>query len=141
MVLEIFIPGIPTPKQSVRFDFKNKRTYQPAKVEQKAHSMAWIIKEQLPYDFTPFTGPVKILLLHYIFPPLKSFSKKKLKAIQEGETIYKTTKPDITDNLAKMLFDCMEGFVYLNDSQVCSMDRVSKYYGMIPGIKLVIQGE
>ena len=54
---------------------------------------------------------------------------------------YKTTKPDITDNLAKMLFDCLEGIVYINDSQICEMYDVKKIYGFQPGIYLTIEGE
>jgi Holliday junction resolvase RusA-like endonuclease len=157
MKLKLKILGIPVPKQSVKFkniiDKKtgeiiiNEKTgkpiimkYQPTELETHFKNVSIYIKSQLPANFKPFTGGVRVLYLGYVFPPLKSFSKKKLKKIDDGEIIYKTTKPDLIDNLNKGLFDAMEGIVYLNDSQVCEFDgKVRKYYGNRP--KIIIELE
>ena len=160
MILNFEFPGIPTAKQSVRVgpvynksgepvvytgkDGKNKvliRKYKGKKIEDKERSLVALIKEQLPADFKIWVRGVKVLKLTYIFPPLKGFSKKAMNDIALGRTHYKTTKPDITDNLAKMLFDCLEGIVYINDSQICEMYDVKKIYGFQPGIYLTIEGE
>lgn len=55
----------------------------------------------------------------------KAFSKKK----RAEDTIhYKTTKPDLQDNLNKALFDALEGVVWERDQNVVAMDNLKKYY-------------
>jgi len=161
MILEIEIPGVPMPKQSVRAHpvynrngepviYQDKRSgrkkvlirhHQPKDITDREKTIAFMIQEQLPDGFLPFQGPVAINRLHYVFPPLSSFSQKKMSEIAAGKIHPKTTKPDITDNLAKMIFDCMEGIIYLNDSQVWSQADVRKYYGFRPGIYITIEGD
>jgi Holliday junction resolvase RusA-like endonuclease len=41
---------------------------------------------------------------------------------------FKTTKPDLQDNLNKPLFDALEGLVWERDQNVVAMDDVKKYY-------------
>ena len=135
------ILGEPKPKQSARFCKVGKfmRAYQTADVKRNEGDIRLQIISQLPKGFEPFTGGVIIKKLHYVFPVPKGFSKSKLTAIQMGEIFYKTTKPDLTDNLSKGLFDAMQGIVFLNDSQVCSMDNVKKYYGIQPRVEIEIE--
>lgn len=160
MILKLEIPGTPTPKQSVRanpvydrnglpviYDDRKSgkrrvliKYHQPKEIKQKERYIAFVIKHQLPENFQILNGPIFIRRLDYIFPPLRSFSQKKYSEIARGRIYHKTTSPDITDNLAKMLFDVMEGIIYLNDSQVCEMASVRKIYGLKPGIYLTIEG-
>ena len=159
MILKFEFPGIPTAKQSVRSspiynkkgepviyfgkDGKKKvliRQHKDKKIENKERAIVSMIKEQLPQGFKIWAQGVIVLSLTYIFPPLKGFSKKAMADIAVGRIHHKTTKPDITDNLAKMLFDCLEGIVYINDSQICEMHDVKKIYGFSPGIYLTIEG-
>lgn len=139
MIFEIL--GEPKPKQSARFCKVGKfmRSYQTADVKRTEGDIRLQIISQLPKGFEPTAKPIKITKLHYIFSIPKGFTKSKLKAIQMGEIFYKSTKPDLTDNLAKGLFDAMQGIVFINDSQICSMDNVKKYYGITP--KIVIEME
>jgi Holliday junction resolvase RusA-like endonuclease len=71
---------------------------------------------------------VKVL---FVFPPLKSWSKKKRLELESGAIIYKITKPDLTDNLMKGLFDAMNGISFTDDSRVCKVES-EKIYGLIP---------
>lgn len=158
MEILLVLPGTPTAKQSVRvspvynkkgepvtFLDKNSgkkrvliRHHQPKELTEKEQNYKLMIQTQIGPDFKPLQGGVAVSV-DFVFPPLKSFSKKKLAAIEAGAIVYKTTKPDITDNLSKMLFDAMEGLVYLNDSQVCVMYSVRKYYGFKPMIRVLLK--
>jgi Holliday junction resolvase RusA-like endonuclease len=145
-MIKLTIPGIPQPKQSSRFriaKMNNGRSipvsYQTKEVKDNERSIKMIINEQLPQDFKPFTKGVIVKKLHYVFPPLKTASKQQLFLIDCGQIIYKTTKPDLTDNLQKGLFDAMEGIVFMNDSQVCSIYDLKKYYGYNPRIEIELE--
>lgn len=144
-VLKFVIPGSPKPKQSARFRITKGRggqqfihSYQTKEVQDEERSIRLIIKEQLPKDFEILRDGVKINKLHYVFPPLSSHSKKILAQIEAGVLVYKTTKPDLDSNLNKGLFDAMEGIVFLNDSQVCEINNLKKYYGFEPRTEIEI---
>ncbi|MCG1009240.1 RusA family crossover junction endodeoxyribonuclease [Salinicoccus sp. ID82-1] len=64
--------------------------------------------------------------LTFVFTPPKSYTKKKLKAIQEGALRYQK-KPDL-DNLAKGILDALNQTVYKDDSQIVELN-VKKQYG------------
>ena len=145
MKLKFIIPGIPQAKQSARFRIAgqgNKRfimSYQKKEVKDEERSIKLIIKEQLPAGFQMLTCGVRITKLHYIFPPLKTFNKKIMWQLQQGQIVPKTTKPDLSDNLNKGLFDAMQGIVFANDSQVYEMDNLRKYYGLEPRTEVEIE--
>ncbi|AGO48590.1 RusA-like Holliday junction resolvase [Cellulophaga phage phi46:3] len=134
-MLTLIILGTPTPKQSARFRIiKGKKgnfvsSYQKKSVKDAAKSIADQIREQLPKGFEIIDSPIQMDIL-FVFPPLKSWSKKKLKQLEDGETIYKDTKPDI-DNTTKNLLDAMEKLVFANDSRICRI-RIQKIYGFKP---------
>lgn len=98
-----------------------------------------LIKLQLPNDFEMFQKEIVITQLDFIFPPLKSFSKKKLKLLEDGIVIPKTTKPD-GDNLEKFLWDAMQGVVLTNDSIIFYREKVIKRYGLVPGYIVKMKG-
>jgi len=138
--MRIIIYGDPKAKQSAKFAKIGKfiKSYQPKSVVQNEKNIRAQVLEQLPEDFRPFTENVIVTKLHFVFSPLKGFSKKKIKLIEDGVIVYKNTKPDLTDNLSKSLFDAMEGVVYDNDSRIVAMDNLKKYYGFRPRIELEI---
>lgn len=126
-------------KKSFKID-----TFQDKKTESNELWVKWNIVAQLPFGFKLFTGPIIIHKLHYIFSYTLKARKEYNKLLQttdfrKMEPIYKTTKPDIPDNLNKMVFDAMEMVVYVNDSQVIGMDNLRKYYGEQP--KIIIELE
>jgi Holliday junction resolvase RusA-like endonuclease len=134
MMLKLKILGVPMAKQSFRFT-RSGRKYQPAEVGRYENNIQAQIISQLPENWEPFAGPVKVVTLVYTFLYLKSQKRYATEKI----LIPKTTKPDLTDNLNKSLFDAMQSIVYVNDSQVWAMDDVKKIYGPIPGIDLVME--
>jgi Holliday junction resolvase RusA-like endonuclease len=84
-------------------------------------------------------GGIIINRLHYVFPPPKSIKKSLLHQIEGGGIVPKTTRPDLTDNLQKGLIDSMHGIVFLDDSQICEMNNVKKYYGLRPRIEIELE--
>lgn len=132
MILKFDILGEPFSKQSFRFARRGNyiHKYQPKSIVVKEDGVSWQILNQLPRGFVPTTEAVELDIV-YIFPPLKSWSKKKLAELESGKKMYKTTKPDLQDNLCKGLCDAMEGIVFINDSQICSL-RSEKVYGLTP---------
>jgi len=147
MKLILTIPGIPKPKQSARFSIlpggKNGKgfihKYQKKEVIENENNIKMTVVSQLPEGFQPFRNPVKVNKLHYIFPPTKGMRKRDIARIEAQEIVYKSTKPDLTDNLQKGLFDALEGIIFLNDSQICSINNLKKYYGFTPGIVLELE--
>lgn len=139
MKLKFEILGEPFSKQSFRFARRGKHIhkYQPKAIVVKENGVAWQIINQLPKGFIPTTEAINLELV-FVFPPLKNWSKKKIAQLEEGNTIYKTTKPDLQDNLCKGVCDAMEGIVFINDSQICSL-RSKKVYGLTPKTLLTIE--
>lgn len=140
--MRLTILGVPQPKQSARFKSikaGNKtfiKAYKDDKVEINERNIRYDVKSQLPNGFKPFDTALAVKVL-FVFPPLKTFSTKTLEEMEAGKRIYKTTKPDLTDNLMKGLFDAMEGVVYINDSRVCKISS-AKLYGKVPRIEIEI---
>lgn len=121
--------GVPMPKQSVRA--ANGHFWQPKEKVERMNDYIRQIKEQLPEGFKPFEKEVHLTKFHCIFPPLKSFHKEKGKmdAIRNGEIFYKTSRPDLIDNLKKLAFDSMSGLVLKDDSIIVTENNTAKYYG------------
>jgi Holliday junction resolvase RusA-like endonuclease len=130
MSLRFEILGNPCAKQSARFT-KSGIKYQPKEVIQNADNIRSQIVIQLPKDFQIIDGPVKVATV-YIFPPLKSFTKKMKQFIANGGLIIKSTKPDL-DNLEKAINDAMQGVVLVNDALISRVVK-GRYYGMTPKI-------
>jgi len=123
------------PHQSVRVT-RRGFTYQPKKIKDYKNTIQIMVREQLPDHFCliPKGTAISINKLHYIFEYPKSFSKVKQK-----NTIFKTTKPDLHDNLNKALFDALEGVVWEQDQNVCLMKDVRKIYGDANKIQIEIE--
>jgi Holliday junction resolvase RusA-like endonuclease len=142
--MKLIIIGIPKSKQSARFRaITSKATgktfvtsYQKKEVVENEKNIAFDVKSQLPMGFIPFDEAIGVKIL-YVFPLLSSFNKKQKEIIDANGIIYKDTKPDLTDNLNKGLFDACEGILYTNDSRICKVES-TKIYGTKPRIELEI---
>jgi len=139
--MKFIILGVPKSKQSFRYAVAGKfvRKYQPIEVEKEEGNIRSQIINQLPKDFQPFSGGIRISRCWFVFPPLKSWSKKKLEAAELLGGLFKTTAPDLADNLMKGLMDAMQGVVFINDSQICAIDNVKKIYGLKPLIEIELE--
>ena len=141
MKLLLSIIGEPKPKQSARFYHAGAfvKSYQTADVKANESNIKMQVISQLPADFLVTARPIKVTKLHYVFSPPKKTTKRDMKAIEAGELVYKATKPDLTDNLNKGVFDALQGIIYTNDSQIISMDDVKKIYGHRPRIDIELE--
>ena len=134
---EFFFKISPRAKQSARFAKVGKfmRSYTSKKTRDYEKNLSLQALSQ--FKEKPLAGALKVNV-SFRFAPLSNFPKYKLNMLEKGEIIYKTTKPDLTDNLCKALFDALEGIVFLNDSQICDV-KSEKIFSMEPGIKLMIE--
>ncbi|WP_062701527.1 RusA family crossover junction endodeoxyribonuclease [Chryseobacterium indologenes] len=142
--IKLKIIGIPVAKQSVRSGISRTKFgklfiqhYQPEKIKQKERNFAFDVKSQLPKDFKPFRTGISVKAT-FIFPPLKNFTLKKLKELESGAKIYKTTRPDLHDNLMKLTMDAMNGIVFKDDSLIVKVES-EKIYGLTPCVELEFQ--
>lgn len=135
--LVFVIPGIPKPKQSMKFT-KRGFSYQPKEVVEMERNLKYDIRQQLPLGHIPFDCPLA-LGVTFIFPPPSGWSKKKMAELQSGKKIYKYTKPDLQDNLFKGVCDAMNGIVYIDDSRICQLLLSEKIYGTTPQTIIVIE--
>ena len=125
--------------QSVRFCRigEHVRTYQPKYNTDWKSYIRLSASVQLPEIWQSLEGPLALEVL-FIFSPLRSFPKKTLQAIAAGNRVYKSTKPDLTDNLLKGLCDALTGICWRDDSQICKVNSC-KYFGLDPMIKLMVK--
>lgn len=143
--IKLILYGQPISKQSVRQgrSWSGKKIfYQPAKYKIKAKDYYYQVLKQLPKDFKMFTEKVYIEELKFCFEPLAAHKKsKKISAfLSSGGEIEKTTKPDLSDNLKKLLFDTFSGLVFKDDSLICRENNVSKVYAITAKIEITIKG-
>ncbi len=117
------------------------KTYQDTHTEKRKEFYRMAIRPQLPKGFTVFTEEVHIVKADFIFAPLASFPKWKKEAISKGEIVYKTTRPDLPDNLKKLAYDAISGVIWQDDGLICSENNIRKIYGATPCIKITIRGK
>lgn len=126
---------LPQPKQSFRARAVRGETekedkvigYTEAEIKKYQKALVWEMRSQIKPPVVRLTGPLK-LEVTYVFPFLKSHTKSQREAVAGGATLWKDTKPDVTDNLNKPVADAMEGLIMANDSQIAQI-LASKMYG------------
>ncbi len=137
--LKLTIPGEPMAVQSMKVARAGKfiRKYQPkAVVNWKAYIRTYIATT-LPDGWEPLRGALFVKYT-FVFPILKSASKRTKEAIRCGEKVYKATRPDLSDNLKKGLNDALNGLVWNDDSQIAK-EKAEKIYGDVPRIEIVVR--
>lgn len=128
--------GEPTSKQSARFRgfMKGKKvivqSYQKKEIKDMEKATKYKALSQLPADHELYDSAIGVKVL-FVFTPLKSWTKAKEQQLKDGLKIYKDTKPDLTDNLMKGVFDALEKVVFTNDSRVAKVES-EKIYGFEP---------
>ena len=114
----------PIGKARPRFDSRTGRVYTPTATRSFEEKVKWSFTSKYNIATEPSTKPFKAKIIA-IFKPAESLSKKK-----HEELIYKLNyakKPDV-DNIAKIILDSLNGFVYKDDSQVTEL-LIKKDYG------------
>lgn len=99
--------------------------YEDSELKALRETYTWLLKKYKPRQ--PFIGAVR-LTVKYGFPMIKG----------KYHGAPKTTKPD-TDNLQKLIKDCMTevGF-WKDDAQVYS-ETIEKYYSNHSGIRIILE--
>jgi len=97
-VIEIIVPGEPTPKQSFRIGYRG-RHFQPARIRAAQDQVAWCAEEAMAGE-PPLTGPVSVVA---------TFARKSRR------------RTDL-ENLWKLTGDALEGIVYDNDAQIVHLE-------------------
>lgn len=135
--INLTILGKPIAKQRPRFFRRGDYVGTYNNQETEEGRWIWEARNQLPYDVhhNPLTGPI-ILRATFIMPITKAFSKAKIQTITNGVWIPHIKRPDL-DNLIKWVKDCLNGWLWKDDSQVYQI-KSTKRYGMEAMTKIEI---
>lgn len=99
------------------------RFYEPTRLAAARELLTLHLKMHRPKE--PFTGPVK-LTVRWCFPKGRH---------KEG---WKVTRPD-TDNLEKLLKDCMTDVGFWKDDALVCVEHVEKVWAKRPGIFIRVE--
>lgn len=138
----------PLAKQSTRF--AKGRAYTDTKYLEWQKRFMWLAKQKPKFSKARFTRGVS-MVVHYHYPFKNSMPSLKTmyawdKAKQEKEgvaisgtgAIFKTTRPDVTDNLNKLLLDTLTKLGTLKDDSIVVSFTASKFYAEKPVIFIEI---
>lgn len=138
-MISIIIPGEARGKGRPRFARRGKfvATYTDEKTANYENLVAWAGAQAMK-GRAPLGCAVNVSLCVHTAPPA-SWSKKKQSLALAGE-IFPTTKPD-ADNIQKILYDALNGIVWVDDKQIVTV-AFKKRYAEIPGVVLdVVEAE
>ena len=132
MNLELNYNIRPLAHQSVKLT-KTGHTYTPKNVKKYKAEIIKQTKLQLPKEFKIIESerPIFIEELHYIFKYPSNWRKH-----QKSKFTYRIASPDLLDNINKAFIDALEGVVFENDKNICSVRNLKKYYGENYGIRI-----
>lgn len=128
-MIEFFMPIIPptTTHQQKQVTIRNGKPifYEPAELQSARSKLTANLGKYTPKK--TYTGAVR-LMTKWCFPITGKH--------RDGE--YKTTKPD-TDNLQKLLKDCMTDLGFWNDDALVASEITEKFWAKVPGIYIRIE--
>lgn len=126
-MISFFIPGEPphatAQQKKIAVVAGRARLYPSAAAKATRIQLMEGLKEFVPD--VPYEGPLRLKCVWY-------FGSKTKKNWE-----YKTSKPD-TDNLQKMLKDCMTAMGFWHDDAQVAEEMVGKIWSEEPGIKITI---
>ena len=127
MGIHFTIEGLPQPQgrpRAVRMG-AGVRMYDPPK--SKAYKRVVALKGRsymAKNHLEAYTEPLRVTLGFYFKPP-KSYSKKRLKAIENKQELF--TKPGDVDNYAKAVCDALNKICFNDDAQIVEMHITKQY--------------
>lgn len=126
MEVKFFLPMIPPTvthqEKAVRVVKGKPQFYEPSRLKAARQKLLAAVAQHRPE--TPATGPVN-LVVTWCFPLDRAGRHK------HGDP--KVTKPD-TDNLQKLLKDCMTEAGFWKDDAQVYMEQIGKFWSDTPGI-------
>lgn len=125
MKTEFFMPMIPPTSTAQQHKIANGRFYDPPAVKAARAKLEAHLSEHIPKQ--PYTVAVR-LYTKWLFPATDKH--------HDGE--YKYTRPD-TDNLQKLLKDCMTNCGYWKDDALVASEVIEKFWAAHPGIYIKIE--
>ena len=137
-MLELTIPGKPIAKKRPRFFRRGKfvGTYNDQQTEEGKFRLE--IFRQLPEGWIATKDRIKVTTRFYMKRPKNHYGTGKnsftLKAHAPLEHL---SKPDL-DNLQKMVYDCLNQLVWVDDSQVCE-ESARKEYSENPRTEITVE--
>lgn len=111
-------PTVTAQERQVRVINGKPRFYEPERIQAAKNLLTWHLREHRPD--APITGAVELYTV-WLFP--------RGKAHKSGE--WRITRPD-TDNLQKMLKDCMTKCGYWNDDAQVAREIIEKRWSDEP---------
>lgn len=125
---KFFLPMLPPTKtaQEKKIGVRNGKPYmyEPAELKAVRQKLTDHLAGQRPKE--PFNGPIELVV---------TWCFKASNPSHDGQ--WKTTRPD-TDNLQKMLKDCMTKVGFWKDDALVCREIVEKFWAMVPGIYIRI---
>lgn len=129
MRTEFFMPMLPPTKthqeKKVRVVNGKPVFYEPAELKAVRSKLTAHLGQHVPEK--KYTSAVR-LVTKWCFPIIGKH--------QDGE--YKATRPD-TDNLQKMLKDCMTDVGFWTDDALVASEIIEKFWAKVPGIYIAIE--
>lgn len=133
MDLQVFIPGKPHGKASVRTVKRSNQvvhSYLPSETKAYIALVELICKcEMNSKGHSIFKGPVGVKAIFQFFIPTHT------KGVKNGD--WAVCKPDI-DNIQKSLFDGMNKVVFEDDKQIVKIDIEKRYDLKKEGVFLIV---
>lgn len=122
--IDVYIPGIPLQKQRHRFSRKTGHAYDP----NRDNEALVVGRMGIPEDFIPWTGPVVVLKMDFVFPRPKSHyrSGSKSHLLKDSAPPYAESVLKDIDNLEKFYLDALNCLVYVDDKQIVQVVEKNK---------------
>ncbi|WP_433958781.1 RusA family crossover junction endodeoxyribonuclease [Cytobacillus horneckiae] len=129
MIIEFFMPMVPptTTHQQKQVTVRNGKPvfYEPEDLKAARSKLVAHLGKHVPVE--KYTKTIR-LMTKWCFPVTG----------KHGNGEYKYTKPD-TDNLQKLLKDCMTTSGYWEDDALVASEIVEKFWADVPGIYIRIE--
>jgi Holliday junction resolvase RusA-like endonuclease len=123
-----FIPGQPKGQGRSRSRMDRPGHYPDPKSAKLQSSIAWIAHNAMK-GMPPVEGPVML--------KIRAVSRRPASWPKRRQTEYwKISKPDL-DNIEKLLLDGLNRVAWLDDAQVCKVDK-EKHYGDTEGVFVTV---
>lgn len=130
LMIEFFMAMIPPTithqEKQVRVANGKPVFYEPAELKRARQKLVGHLSKYKPCDMEPYQKAVR-LMVKWCFPRGRH---------SDGE--YRITKPD-TDNLQKLLKDCMTTVGFWKDDALVASEITEKFWAEIPGIYIRVE--
>lgn len=134
MKYEFTVEGDIVGKERPRVNTNTLRVYTPNKTKDYEFLIRQYFKIKYP-KFEMIEGRLQVVIVAYLKIP-KSTQKKKIESMLENKES-PIKKPDI-DNIAKVILDAMNGFVFKDDNQVSKI-TVEKRYAIQERVDIIVE--